>query len=697
MRWKWILGISVAVIIAVFITAYIIASSYDFNTFKPRIKELAKEYTGRDLTVGGDIKLGLSLFPTLVVNNVAFQNASWGTRPQMAQIQRLEVQIALLPILRGDIHVSRLTVVNPEFLIEIDPSGKSNLEFDVPQTPEPKAVGDKTAESKYDFLKFKQVQIEGGTVTYSDHQRGRTEAISIENLKFEASRFGTPVDIDVTFTYNKTPFQITGGMGQLSGILNPNEQWPLDLTITALGATISLAGHITNMMEVKGIDLKLAAKGPDIANFQQFTGKPLPIKGPFDVTGHLIAPSLESFKISDIAILLGESKISGEIELNQQSTRPQINAKFQSTKLDLRPLIKQDKNSSKTETKTKKSTGKGNKVFSAEPFDFQPLHQIDAVVSFRADQMLTHRIALDKFNLDLNLKNGHLVIKPLTTSIGGGDLTSSVDLLAKENHANLTTKLTAKKIDFGEMLKKLGIAQDLDGVLDVNINLKGQGKSVAAVMAGLNGDVIAVLSQGKMPVKYLDLVGTDISTSFLRLINPLAKKIEQATINCAVCDFNIKDGLAKSDVLMIDDPDKTLLGTGSINLKTEELDFGIHTQPKEGIGTKETGKISVSLSEITKPFKLGGTLANPSLGISPERTIRTIGLALLGPAGWASLLVSGSSGKEDLCAAALKIAGEGTPKETATSGKEKEQKDTSEKREEGLGTKIKNLFSKPKE
>ncbi|MGD8258530.1 MAG: AsmA family protein [Desulfobacterales bacterium] len=697
MRWKWILGISVAVIIAVIVTALIVVASYDFNTFKPRIAELAKQYTGRDLTLGGDIELGLSLFPTLVVNNVTFQNASWGTRPQMAQIKRLEVQIALLQILRGDIHVSRLTVVNPEFLIEIDKSGKSNLEFEVSQKPEPRAVEEKAVDIRHDFLKFKRVHIEGGAVNYNDHQRGRTEAISIQNLKFESSEFGAPVDIDLTFTYNKTPFQITGDLGQLSGILNPDEQWPLNLTITAVGSTVSIAGHITNIMEVKGIDLKLAAKGPDIANFQQFTGEPLPVKGPFDVAGHLTAPTLENFKISDIAMLLGESKISGEIALNQVSTRPQIDAKFHSQKLDLRPFIKQDTSAGKTATKSKKSAAKNNKVFSAEPFNLQPLQQVDAVVSVRADQILTHRTALDKFHLALSLKNGHLIIKPLTTKIGGGDLSSGLDLLAKGNHANLTTKITAKKIDFGEMLKKLGIAQDLDGILDVNINLKGQGKSVAALMAGLNGDVVVIVSEGQMPVKYLDLVGADITTSFIKIINPLEKKIERATINCVVCDFNIKDGLAKSDVLVIDDPDKTLLGTGSINLKTEALDFGIYTKPKEGIGTRETGKVSVSLSEITKPFKLGGTLAKPSLGISPERTAKTVGLALLGPAGWAALFMSGSSGKENPCAAALKVAGEGTPKKTATSDKEKEQKDTTEKKKEGLGSKLKNLFSKPKE
>jgi uncharacterized protein involved in outer membrane biogenesis len=450
-------------------------------------------------------------------------------------------------------------------------------------------------------------------------------------------------------------------------------------------------------MEVKGIDLKLAAKGPDIASFQQFTGEPLPVKGPFDVAGHLSAPTLENFKISDIAILLGESRISGEIALNQKSPRPQINAKFHSQKLDLRPFIKQDNSGSQTETKDKKSETKSNKVFSAEPFDLQALHQVDAAVSFRADQILTHRIALDKFQLDLSLKNGHLIIKPLTTNIGGGELSSKLDLLAKENHANLTTKITAKKINLGEMLKKLEISQDLDGVLDLNINLKGQGKSVAALMAGLNGDVVAILSESQMPVKYLNLVGADLATSLLKIVNPFAKKIERAQINCAVCDFNIKDGLATSDVIMIDDPDKTLLSAGTVNFKTEELDFGIHTQPKEGLGTKETGKVSLSLGVITKPFKLGGTLAKPSLGISPERALKTVGSALVGSGSLASLFVSVSSGKENPCAAALKIAGEGTPKKTATSGKDKEKKETSEKKEEGWGTKIKNFFSNPKE
>ncbi len=697
MRWKRILGISVAVIIAVIITAYIIASSYDFNKFKPQITDLAKQYTGRELAIGGDIELGISLMPTLVVSDVTFQNADWAKDPHMAKVKRLEVQIAVLPLLRGNVDVNRAYIEEPEFLIEIDKSGKSNLEFDVPQEPEKRAAEEREADKRHDFFKFKEVQIKGGAVTYNDRQSGTTEVISIENLKFESAEFGEPVNLDLKFAHNKTPYQITGDLGQLSGILDPDEQWPLNLTITAVGSSVSIAGHITNITEVKGIDLKLAANGPDIANFQQFTGEPLPFKGPFEVAGHLTAASLENFKISDIAILLGESRISGEIALNQKSARPLIDAKFHSQKLDLRPFLKQDSSGSKTQPKTKKGGTKRKKVFPAEPFDLQALDQVDAAVSFRADQILTHRIAFDKFQIAVSLKNGHLIIKPLTTNIGGGDLAASLDLLAKGNHANLTTKITAKKIDFGEMLEKLQITQKLDGVLDLTIDLKGQGKSVAALMAGLNGDVVAIVGEGQMPIEYLNIIGADITTSLLKIVNPFEKKIDRAQINCAVCAFNIKDGLAKSDVIMVDDPDKTLLSAGTVNLKTEGLDFGIYTRPKEGLGTKETGKVSVSLSAITKPFKLGGTLANPSLGISPMEAATTVLSALVGPGSLASLFVSVSSGKENPCAEALKIAREGTPKTTATSAKEKKQKGTSEKKEEGFGSRLKYLFNKPKE
>ena len=125
--------------------------------------------------------------------------------------------------------------------------------------------------------------------------------------------------------------------------------------------------------------------------------------------------------------------------------------------------------------------------------------------------------------------------------------------------AYVDVKVDIKQMNLGEMLKKLGITQALEGILDLDINLKGQGKSVAALMAGLNGDVVASLGEGKMSTGYLNLVSADISSTLMGLINPLGKKIDSARINCAVFDFNIKNGMAKSDIIIVDDPQKNIV------------------------------------------------------------------------------------------------------------------------------------------
>jgi hypothetical protein len=73
-------------------------------------------------------------------------------------------------------------------------------------------------------------------------------------------------------------------------------------------------------------------------------------------------------------------------------------------------------------------------------------------------------------------------------------------------------------------------------------------------------------------------------------------------------------------------------------------------------------------------------------------TATTIGAALLGPAGWTYLLVSGSSGKENRCAKALEIAGRGTAGSKSNTGKENNLKTDSSENEQGLGDSILNFF-----
>jgi uncharacterized protein involved in outer membrane biogenesis len=80
-------GIVAVLLIAIIVAAYLILSTYDYNKFKPRIAKVVEDATGRKLTLAGDIDLEVGLSPTLVVEDVSFQNATWGSRPELAKLK----------------------------------------------------------------------------------------------------------------------------------------------------------------------------------------------------------------------------------------------------------------------------------------------------------------------------------------------------------------------------------------------------------------------------------------------------------------------------------------------------------------------------------------------------------------------------------------------------------------------------------
>ena len=500
-------------------------------------------------------------------------------------------------------------------------------------------------------------------------------------------------DIELKGSFNDIPFNVSGKVGSLAGITDPDVPYPVDLKAKVAQMDIAIIGKIQDPVAEKGIDVRFSVKGNDLAEIENITKEPLPIKGPFHISSHLIAAKSEKIQMSDMLIELGNSKLKGSVTLDRSAKKPQISGNLVSETLDLRPmLIKTEKKTSGAKEKTTKPKRKSDKLFQNTPLKLDGLHLFNAAVDLQIKQLLLPKLAIDNIETKIRLKDGNLTVNPMTASIGGGKLVNSLNVQAKENMTVVDVNVDVKQMNLGEMLKKLEMTQSLEGILDLDIDLKGQGKSVAGLMAGLNGDVVASLGEGKIPTGYLNYISADISTTLMRIINPFGEKIDSAQINCAVCDFNIINGMAKSDIIVVDDPHKSLFSKGTINLKTEALDFRIETHPKEGIGTQDTGKLSISLSKITKPFKLGGTLANPSLEIDIVGSGTTIGAALLGPVGWAYLLVSGSSGKANPCKKALEIAGRGAAGTTSKTGKGKEETSGSEEKKQGIGDRILNIF-----
>ncbi len=84
------------------------------------------------MAINGDADLGISLIPTLIVNDVELANPSWAKQPQMVKIKQLELKFALLPLLRKEVMIDTVALVQPEIYLEQSVDGKASWDFSKP-------------------------------------------------------------------------------------------------------------------------------------------------------------------------------------------------------------------------------------------------------------------------------------------------------------------------------------------------------------------------------------------------------------------------------------------------------------------------------------------------------------------------------------------------------------------------------------
>lgn len=697
MRWKWIVTGLVGLLVVVMVAAYAILMSYDFNQLKPTIIEQVKNATGRDLTLGGDIKLKVSFSPSLVVEQVALSSAKWGSRNRMISIKRVEARIELIPLVFSEIKFDKVLLVEPDVLVEVSRDGRSNLDFEPPaqQTPskaapkkavQPQAAAPKPAGDdglSLPPLVFRELLVENGVVVYQNHQSGQKHKLALKSLKGSLPGIDKPIKLATEGALDDEPFTLNGKVGSLSGLAGGGGPWPVEVKMGFRGAELAVNGSIKNPQKGSGVDLAIKAKGDDLAKLGPVAG----LGGPFSLECKLSDPKPKVYKLSGLKLSAQGSDLAGWLQADVSGKRPAVMAEFKAGVLDVlklsgsggqakstndksaQPSVERKQaaqsKAASAQSKAQPKSRKG-KIFSSDPLPLDVLKQLDADIKITAQKVVHNQLALDDLNLRLELANGKLILQPLTGKLNGGELKASLSLVPQGKSARAELEFSLVGCQAGDLLTGLGHDKIVEAPLDIKAGLNGSGISVAGIMASLNGKLVVALQKGRINNQYLEVAGGELGPILGNIVVPTAKNKPHTNLNCLVLGFTVAGGQAKSNVIILNTENMVVLGDGRINLGTEELDLVMHPSPKKGFTEKATGGLaSVSLGELTKPFKLTGTLAQPRVGIDEVGAITTLaktvgGYAILGPLGAAAgALTSTGAGEEAGCAEALAAAHSG--------------------------------------
>jgi AsmA protein len=239
-RWLWILA---AVAMGVPLVGFVaLRALVNPDALRPRLVAAVEQATGRRFT-SGEIGLALSLRPTVALTDIALANAEGGSRPAMLTARRVEVQVALLPLLSRRVEIGRVLLVEPDLLLE-RVGERGNWEFG-PAAPAPAAdtapPTAPAAPAAPPRIALDALRLERGLLTWRDGATAET----LEILALDAAApLAAPARARGSLRLRGAEALVEATTGPVAAFGGP-EPWPVTLVAQLPGQTrIAAEGRV---------------------------------------------------------------------------------------------------------------------------------------------------------------------------------------------------------------------------------------------------------------------------------------------------------------------------------------------------------------------------------------------------------------------------------------------------------------------
>ena len=433
------------------------------------------------------------------------------------------------------------------------------------------------------------------------------------------------------------------------------------------------AAALLSAVRLKGA---LQLSGPSLAAMGQALGLVLPETPAFKLHGRIAHAGSVWSLVADRATI-GSSALAGAFSYDTAAVPARLSGRLTGSRLalqDLGPAIGADK-----------PPARAGRVLPDQALNLPSLAAMDAnvLVDIGLLDLGTSKLApLGQVRTHLRLQHGALQLDDLSATVAGGRVSGSSRLDTRPAVPQWTAALKFSGLDVAGWVQGLrtpaaagssaGTGQAagppaalkrerqaalkqpqaptrayMTGVLDAQLTLRGQGRSVAEIFATLHGETQATVRDGTLSHLFTEAMGLDVAEA----LGVLLRGDRSLPLRCARLDAPVRQGVLVARLAVLDNADSTLRMSGQVNLRDETLALRIVTLPKD-----------FSPLSLRTPITVGGTLGKPVVAIDVSRLgARALAaLALAAAAPVAALLPFVDAGRPpatDPCAAAAGPAG----------------------------------------
>jgi uncharacterized protein involved in outer membrane biogenesis len=681
LRWRRLLLSGLAGLVLLLAMAYVaLNQAFPPERLAAMLSQQVRNATGRDFAVRGP--LSIRLLPRIGVSaeDVALGNAPWGTRKDMLVVKHARFDIALWPLLHGQVDIASVSFDGVDLLLETNKGGLGNWamgrEGDAP-SPAPPGGGS----SEPLRLHLERLILSDAKLAYRDGRSGSTRNVTVPKLELNAAGDGQA--LAATFVSGAQRWQLKGQIGSVADLALNQADWPFDLQLSSDGAAASAKGLLRRGTPPRALQADISANLTKSAALAPWVTDASRLPLPAELKGRL-SSAPQSVRIDGLQLSLAQQQLSGQIRARGGNPW-RIDAQLASPSIDLARWL------------PPRTAGGGpaqasdRRVFGNSPLGLDALPAGPATMALRVDKLLVPGLPpLLALNLQLSAQPGRFKIDPLSAGIADGSLRGSLNLSTAAGAApRVALQAQADKLSMDALLKASGhSAYASGGQLQLRADLNGTGNTAQALASSANGELMlsltnTTLGSGASPL------GVDVLRRLLQAVTLRPQAAAQSHIDCAVVRLPLKNGVATADRSIALETDQLALSAkGEVRFDDQTLALAFRPSPKTAL--------NINPLNLAQLVVLKGPWQDPKVALDAQGVAglaASVGLA--GATGGLSLLAQQllkAAPEKDVCRTAMSGAAPSPAAPAATAPTPASQPTPPLKLPQGLPEALRNIF-----
>lgn len=580
-----------ALIVVVIVAAVVVPFLIPAETYKAKIVQAAKDATGRELSLNGDIRFSVLPRLELQAKDVAFANPKDAATPQMASLDELVLQLQVWPLLSGAIKVDSFVLVRPVINLEVGKDGRPNWDFQTAGAPssgqstsQPSGAAGTSGDAvTLPDISLGDVRLEDGTVTYRDARSGQLIELSDIQMKLSLPDLDSPVKAAGSLVWNGEELSLDLESGNLRGLM-AGQVTPVGLQLKSNPVTLGYKGSLTKAATPKIVgDLDLNV--PSVRALAAWTGNPLEAPengmGPLKIKGKIDATD-KVFTFGQASIALDEMNATGDLTADIGGKVPYLKGRLDVDQIDLNTYMPPAEQAnagggsgSAQTTGGQTGVGAAPGTWSDEPLDLSGLKAANVDFALSVGAIKVQEIKIGRSAVVVALKDGLLNLDLSELNLYGGAGTGKVTVDARGAVPAISESFVLEGIQAEPLLTDAAGFDRLSGTGRMDISVTAKGRSQKELVSALNGKGAIKFVDGAIAGVNLAAMARNVQSAFLSAGSGEAQKTDFAELSGT---FNITNGILRNDDLVMLNPLVRLTGKGTSDLPKRTVNYRL--EPK---------------------------------------------------------------------------------------------------------------------